>query len=308
MGPTHDTVTGRVRPAAIATANGATGRLRDGLDCLGARPLRARELPGHASTTMKRAESDDPVGKREDGGRTRHVVAIRIVRGGGRFLGGRRLAAIRQAPGASQGGPDQANPNHQCLGDFRVFPRHLRPGSHRSRQISSETLAEVARAVTFFVEDETGRVEVHPEGSEVDAKKVVDRFEPSASPGFTLGGTPVPFGEEARTLGYRYTESVLPIDAPVYVLGVVRDDGGIGAGSGQVDAPIEELPLMKGGELASNLPSSRDKERRFVISHRSEEALEQDLARTVFWMAVAAVGALAVGVIVAMAGFLLAIS
>ena len=77
------------------------------------------------------------------------------------------------------------------------------PGSHRSRQISSETLSEVARAVTFFVEDETGRVEVHPEGSEVDAKKVVDRFEPSASPGFTLGGTPVPFDEEASTLGYR---------------------------------------------------------------------------------------------------------
>ena len=65
---------------------------------------------------------------------------------------------------------------------------------------------------------------------------------------------------------------------------------------------------MKGGKLVSSLPSSRDKERRFVISHRSEEALGQDLGRTVFWMAVAAVGALAVGVIVAVAGFLLAIS
>ena len=38
---------------------------------------------------------------------------------------------------------------------------------------------------------------------------------------------------------------------------------------------------MKGGELAYTLPSSRDKERRFVISHRSEEILGQDLARTV---------------------------
>jgi hypothetical protein len=181
------------------------------------------------------------------------------------------------------------------------------PGSHRSRQISSETLSEVARAVTFFVEDETGRVEVHPEGSEVDAKKVVDRFEPSASPGFTLGGAPVPFDEEASTLGYRYTESVLPTDAPVYVLGVVREDGGIGAGPGSVDAPIEELPLMKGGELAYTLPSSRDKERRFVISHRSEEVLAQDLARTVFWMGVAAGGALTLGIIAAVAGFIVAI-
>jgi hypothetical protein len=181
------------------------------------------------------------------------------------------------------------------------------PGSHRSGQTSSETLSDSVRAVPFFVEDRTGRVEVHPQGSEVDAQEVVDRFEPSASPGFTLGGAPVTFDEEANTLGYRYTESVLPTDAPVYVLGVVREDGGIGAGPGPVDAPVEELPLMEGGELASTLPSSRDKVRRFVISHRSEEALGQDLARTVFWMAVAAAGAFAVGVVVAVAGFLVAI-
>jgi hypothetical protein len=183
------------------------------------------------------------------------------------------------------------------------------PGSHHTRQTASETLSEIVRAVPFFVEDGTGRVEVHPQGSEVDAKEVVDRFEPSASPGFALGGVPVPFDEEANTLGYRYAESVLPVDSPVYVLGVVREGGGgIGAGPEPVDAPVEELPLMKGGELASTLPSSRDKERRFVISHRSEEALEQDLARTAFWMAVAVAGALVLGVIVAVAGFLLAIN
>jgi hypothetical protein len=182
-----------------------------------------------------------------------------------------------------------------------------RPGSHQPRQTASETLSESVRAVPFFVEDSSGKVEVHPEGSEVDARKVVDRFEPSASPGFTLGGAPVPFDEDANTLGYRYTESVLPIDAPVYVLGVVREEVGIGAGPGPVDAPVEELPVMKGGELASTLPSSRDKERRFVISHRSEEALGQDLARTVFWMGVAGAGAFALGAIAAVAGFLLAI-
>ena len=181
------------------------------------------------------------------------------------------------------------------------------PGSHQPRQTASETLSESVRAVPFFVEDGTGRVEVHPQGSEVDAQKVVDRFEPSASPGFTLGGAPVPFDEEANTLGYRYTESVLPIDAPVYVLGVVREEGGIGAGPRPVDAPVEELPVMKGGELAYALPSSRDEERRFVISHRSEEALGQDLARTAFWMGVAAAGAFALGAIAAVAGFIVAI-
>jgi hypothetical protein len=180
-------------------------------------------------------------------------------------------------------------------------------GSHQPRQTASETLSEVARSVPFFVEDGTGRVEVHPQGAEVDAKRLVDRFEPSASAGFTLGGAPVPFDEEANTLGYRYTESVLPIDAPVYVLGVVRENSGIGAGAAPVDAPVEELPLMKGGELAYTLPSSRDKERRFVISHRSEEALGQELARTAFWMGVAAAGVLALGAVVAVAGFIVAI-
>jgi hypothetical protein len=181
------------------------------------------------------------------------------------------------------------------------------PGSHQPRQTASETLSESIQAVPFFVEDRTGKVEVHPQGSEVDAKEVVDRFEPSASPGFTLGGAPVPFDEDANTLGYRYTESVLPIDSPVYVLGVVREDGGIGAGPRPVDAPVEELPVMKGGELAYTLPSSRNKERRFVISHRSEEALGQDLARTAFWMGVAAAGVLALGTVVAVAGFIVAI-
>ena len=181
------------------------------------------------------------------------------------------------------------------------------PGSHHSRQTASEALSEVVRAVPFFVEDGTGKVEVHPQGSEVDARKVVDRFETSASPGFTLGGATVSFDEEANTLGYRYTESVLPIDAPVYVLGVVRENSGIGAGAAPVDAPVEELPLMKGGELAYTLPSSRDKERRFVISHRSEEALGQELARTAFWMGVAAAGVLALGAVVAVAGFIVAI-
>jgi E3 Ubiquitin ligase len=59
--------------------------------------------------------------------------------------------------------------------------------------------------------------------------------------------------------------------------------------------------------LAYTLPSSRDKERRFVISYRSEEALGQELARTTFWMGVAAAGVLALGAVVAVAGFIVAI-
>ena len=173
---------------------------------------------------------------------------------------------------------------------------------------SSETLAESVRAVAFFVEDGTGNVRVHPEGSEVDAQKAVDRFETSASPGFTLGGVRVPFEEDDDTLGYRYTESVLPVDAPVYVLGVVREDGDIGASATPVDAPVEALPLVGGGGLEMNLPSPRDRERRFVISHRSEEALGQSLGKTVLWLGVGGAGALVLGVVLLVVGFLVLLS
>jgi hypothetical protein len=179
-------------------------------------------------------------------------------------------------------------------------------GSDHHRQRASETLAETVQAVPFSVEDATDEIQVYPEGSEVDGKKVVDRFERSASPGFALGGVAVPFDEYRNTLGYRYTESVLPVDAPVYVLGVVREGGDIGASTTPVDAPVEELPLFRGGKVEGSLPSSRDKERRFVISHRSEEALGQELSRTAFWLGIAAMGAFVLGVIFAVVGLIVA--
>jgi hypothetical protein len=160
--------------------------------------------------------------------------------------------------------------------------------------------------VPFSVEDDTGEVYVYPEGSEVDGKKVVDRFEPSANPGFTLGGVAVPFDEHRNTLGYRYTESVLPVDAPVYVLGVVRQGGGIGASMTPVEAPVEELPLFRGGNVEVGLPSSRNRERRFVISHRSEESLGRELARTAFWLTVAALGAFVLAAFLSVLTFVVA--
>jgi hypothetical protein len=179
-------------------------------------------------------------------------------------------------------------------------------GSQHYRRRASETLAETVQAVPFSVEDATGEVYVYPEGSEVDGKKVVDRFESSASPGIALGGVAVPFDEHRNTLGYRYTESVLPVDAPVYVVGVVREGGGIGASMTPMDAPVEELPLFRGGKVEASLPSSRDKDRRLVISHRSEEALGRELSRTAFWLGVSAMGAFLLAVTLGVLTFVVA--
>lgn len=73
---------------------------------------------------------------------------------------------------------------------------------------------------------------VRGEGAEVDAEQVVDRFERTTGgegPSISFGGTTLQLGEDERTIGYRYTESILPVDGSDYVLGVLQENGEIGA-------------------------------------------------------------------------------
>jgi hypothetical protein len=145
----------------------------------------------------------------------------------------------------------------------------------------SEVISQNEQFAPFTVEDETGSVAVNAEGAEVDARQVVNRFERNTGgegPSISLGGATVDLGEGERTLGYRYTESILPVDAPVYVLGTVQEGGGIGA------------------------PPPGDEGQRFVVSHRSEEALGQSFGKTVLWLGVGAIGAFVVGVILLVVG------
>ncbi|HEX2742044.1 MAG TPA: E3 ubiquitin ligase family protein [Rubrobacter sp.] len=148
----------------------------------------------------------------------------------------------------------------------------------------SEVLSQSERFAPFMVEDESGRVPVNAEGAEMDVRQVVDRFERDADSGFSLGGIPIRFGDSERTIGYRYTESLLPVDKPVYVLGTVRENGEIGA------------------------PPAEDKHQRFVVSYRSEEALGQSLGRNVFWLGIGAIGAFVLGVVLLAIGLLLLVS
>ena len=113
----------------------------------------------------------------------------------------------------------------------------------------SEVVAESERFAPFVVEDPSGAVGVDGEGAEVDALEVTNRFEEAAEgqPGLTIGGVAIQLGQGERTIGYRHVESILPVDAPVYVLGTSRADGRVGA--------------------------PEDREGRFLISHRSEEEL-----------------------------------
>lgn len=132
----------------------------------------------------------------------------------------------------------------------------------------SETVASNEQFAPFAVEDDSGAVGVRGEGAEVDAIEVMNRFENNTGGGggITIGGVLVSLGGGERTIGYRYVESILRIDEPVYVLGVVQEDGHLGS------------------------PKEDDQESRFIISYRSEEQLEKKYKRDALIMTLIAVG------------------
>jgi len=150
----------------------------------------------------------------------------------------------------------------------------------------SEIIAQNVQFAPFMVEDDSGVVGVHAEGAEVDARQVVNRFDRNTGNegAFSLGGVTVNSGGGERTIGYRYTESILPIDESVYVLGTVQEGGTIGApGFGQTDY-------------------------RFVVSHRSEEAHTQSLGKTALWLGVGGAASLVLGVVLLVVGVLILVS
>jgi hypothetical protein len=137
----------------------------------------------------------------------------------------------------------------------------------------SETVSQSERFAPFSVEDATGSVAVNAEGAEVDAKEVVDRFERhTGGPSVTIAGATINLGGGERTLGFRHVETVLPVDAPIYVLGAVLDDGTIGAPD----------------------PEGED---RFVVSYRSEAALTRQLGRDARLLGLIAAGLAVLGLV-----------
>lgn len=124
----------------------------------------------------------------------------------------------------------------------------------------TEIIAQNVQFAPFVVEDDSGSVAVDAEDAEIDARQVVNRFDRNTGKegsSISLGGMTVNLGGGERTIGYRYTESILPVDGSVYVLGTVQEGGGIGSSSSGTEG------------------------HRFVVSHRSEEAHAQSLGTSV---------------------------
>jgi hypothetical protein len=150
----------------------------------------------------------------------------------------------------------------------------------------TEIIAQNVQSAPFVVEDDSGSVTVDAEGVEVDARQVVNRFDRNVGNEgtFSLGGMTVNLGGGERTIGYRYTESILPVNESVYVLGTVQEGGGVGA------------------------PQSGEKGHRFVVSHRSEEAHTQSPGKTALWLGVGGAASLVLGVVLLVVGILILVS
>jgi hypothetical protein len=164
----------------------------------------------------------------------------------------------------------------------RVIREYMRQDHDDDNDVGSdrrsETISHSERFAPFSVEDATGSVLVNAEGAEIDAKEVMDRFERHTDgSSVTIAGATINLGGGERTIGFRSVESVLPVDAPIYVLGVVNEDGSIGAPAG-------------------------DRDERFVVSYRSEEALGAQIGKDARVLGLVAAGLAVGGVVFAAVG------
>lgn len=141
----------------------------------------------------------------------------------------------------------------------------------RRTRRGSEVMSRATSAVPFFVEDASGRMEVHPEGAEFIAESVASRFDTSHADRSTLS-----FGQFSlnltsaatgrRVLGYRYEESAIPLQRDIYVLGEASD----GEGRLRIQKPEAKLPFLISLKSEAQLTESA---RRWSIGFRVGAAL-----------------------------------
>lgn len=140
-------------------------------------------------------------------------------------------------------------------------------GDRKTRR-RSDTVSSNRQSIPFWIEDDTGRIEIEPGDADIDTVQVLNDFRPEASSGaqFSLGsfnlnlGANIGVGLGGRTLGYRFVEKVLPLDRRVYVLARASDHSG----------RVTLIKPTESGQL-------------FLISLKSEEQLTASSQRTADW-------------------------
>lgn len=143
-------------------------------------------------------------------------------------------------------------------------------------QRGSETLSQNCQSVPFLLQDDTGEIWVEPEGAQIETVRVLDEFSPEQPSGgqLSLGGFSLSLSVDTgrQTIGYRYQESVLPVQRQVFVVAQVSDFN---------QSLVLENPTTK--------------RQRFVISLKSEEALAQSTQTSVIYTFCGMISTLVVG-------------
>lgn len=158
--------------------------------------------------------------------------------------------------------------------------------SSRRRQRRTETISQNVQSVPFTLVDNSGTVEIDPDGAKVEAEQILDEFRPGNASGGQLrfGKFSLSLGaNNSSTLGYRYVESVLPVNRNVLVVGGVSDATG---------NPVVGKPINAG-------------QRKFIISLKNDERLTEAATRAVKRFHLAMVICAGLGVILLLVGFVI---
>lgn len=105
--------------------------------------------------------------------------------------------------------------------------------NERKTRRHRETMSSNTRRCPFTLRDASGSIRVLPEGAEMEAEKVLSKFEPERA-GFSLsiGGFSLNLsgvasvGQGRRTLGYHFEEYALPNGRAVFMTGEADTRGG----------------------------------------------------------------------------------
>ncbi len=119
----------------------------------------------------------------------------------------------------------------------------------------------------------------------------MDRFEEGEQPEqgaeINFGGFGFHFAvsggsnSNTRTLGYKFHESILPLERPVYLLGEVSDSS---------DTLLVHQPVEKG--------------KKFIISTKSEEELLRSAGSAIQWLLIGGIGLDAIGLVLIAIGLI----
>ncbi|MFQ4134999.1 E3 ubiquitin ligase family protein [Nodosilinea sp. PGN35] len=156
-------------------------------------------------------------------------------------------------------------------------------------QRGSETISEHKQRIPFDLVDSSGQVRVDPEEAKIEPVEVLNEFRPGAPAGgmLSFGGFSLALGDVGpggarRTLGYRYRETILPVDRPLLVVGTASD---------------------RTGSIAIEKPAQDDQP--YIITLKSHEAITKSVgqsAQIALWSMVGCFGVGAVLLVAAIVG------